>query len=90
MFGGLLLAIAGVCLVTPGFITDSFGFLLLLPPIRAALGKAILGKMQVSGQQHFHYHHHTSQRGPFGSREQDDIIEGEVVDEPSDSNKRLP
>jgi UPF0716 protein FxsA len=34
---GLILVIAGVMLVTPGFITDSLGFLLLLPPLRKAL-----------------------------------------------------
>ncbi len=33
-FHGILLALAGVLLFTPGFITDSAGFLLLLPPLR--------------------------------------------------------
>jgi len=33
-FHGILLALAGVLLFTPGFITDSAGFLLLFPPLR--------------------------------------------------------
>jgi len=33
-FHGILLALAGLLLFTPGFITDSAGFLLLFPPLR--------------------------------------------------------
>ena len=33
-FHGLLLALSGLLLFTPGFITDSIGFLLLVPPLR--------------------------------------------------------
>ncbi len=32
---GLMIAVGGTLLLTPGFITDIFGFLLLLPPTRA-------------------------------------------------------
>lgn len=38
----LLLAIAGICLITPGFLTDSLGFLLLLPVFRLWLLKTII------------------------------------------------
>lgn len=34
---GLLILIAGAVLLTPGFLTDTVGFLLLVPPIRAVL-----------------------------------------------------
>ncbi len=34
---GMMLAVAGALLLTPGFVTDSFGFLLLVPPVRQAL-----------------------------------------------------
>jgi len=33
-FHGILLALAGILLFTPGFITDSAGFMLLFPPLR--------------------------------------------------------
>lgn len=35
VFEGLCLAIAGILLLTPGFLTDTAGALLLLPPVRA-------------------------------------------------------
>lgn len=34
---GLLILIAGAVLLTPGFLTDTVGFLLLVPPVRAIL-----------------------------------------------------
>lgn len=37
MLDGLLILLAGGVLLTPGFLTDAFGFLLLLPPFRAWL-----------------------------------------------------
>ncbi len=40
-FDGLCLVAAGALLITPGFITDTAGFLLLMPPFRAYLRKII-------------------------------------------------
>jgi UPF0716 protein FxsA len=37
VFDGLCLLVAGALLITPGFVTDGFGFLLFLPPFRALL-----------------------------------------------------
>ena len=37
LFEGLLLVVAGALLLTPGFVTDSIGFLLLIPPLRQAM-----------------------------------------------------
>lgn len=37
LFEGMLLLIAGALLLTPGFFTDSIGFVLLIPPARRAL-----------------------------------------------------
>lgn len=34
---GLLILIAGIVLLTPGFFTDAIGFALLVPPVRTAL-----------------------------------------------------
>lgn len=48
---GLLIAVAGVLLVTPGFVTDSLGLLLLLPPTRALVrvwAMATLGRRLVA------------------------------------------
>jgi UPF0716 protein FxsA len=37
VFDGACLLVAGVLLLTPGFVTDAFGGLLLVPPVRRAL-----------------------------------------------------
>jgi UPF0716 protein FxsA len=42
LLNGLLILIAGILLLTPGFLTDAVGLLLLLPPTRA-LVRAIAG-----------------------------------------------
>ncbi|KHF26339.1 FxsA family protein [Solemya velum gill symbiont] len=37
MLQGILLAVAGISLLLPGFVTDTIGFLLLIPPLRHLL-----------------------------------------------------
>lgn len=63
---GFFLLVAGVCLFIPGFITDTFGALLLVPFIRLALGKAGMAHMVVKT-------YRSSNRG----QQEDIIIEGE-------------
>lgn len=47
MADGLMLAVAGPLLLTPGFVTDGFGFALLTPPIRAALASWVAKRILV-------------------------------------------
>lgn len=51
---GLLILIAGAVLLTPGFLTDAVGFLMLVPFVRAAIRSQVTGKLknkvQVVGQ----------------------------------------
>jgi len=42
---GAALVIAGIMLLTPGFFTDTIGFLLLIPPLREIIGRGIKMKM---------------------------------------------
>jgi UPF0716 protein FxsA len=51
MLEGMMLAIAGVLLLTPGFLTDTIGFLCLIPATRQALIRSILSNsnIQMSG-----------------------------------------
>ncbi len=42
MIEGVLLAVGGALLMTPGFVTDTMGFLCLLPVTRQFLAKAII------------------------------------------------
>ena len=74
---GLLLAVAGALLITPGFVTDITGFLILFPPSRAWIARVLLARVQVQG---FHAHtssaantHQQGQEGEASSR----TIEGE-------------
>lgn len=45
MIEGPLLALAGLYLLIPGFITDGLGALLLLPPVRRALARWMAARM---------------------------------------------
>lgn len=42
IFGGVMLAVGGALLLTPGFITDAFGFACLLPTTRKLMVAALL------------------------------------------------
>lgn len=42
MMEGALLMVSGLLLLLPGFITDAFGFLMLIPPVRKAFILAVL------------------------------------------------
>ncbi|HEY5720679.1 MAG TPA: FxsA family protein [Gammaproteobacteria bacterium] len=42
---GVLLLLAGALLLTPGFVTDGFGFVLLVPGARIALARALLRRV---------------------------------------------
>ena len=51
---GVLVALAGVLLVLPGFLTDTLGLLLLLPPLRRLVMAAVSLKMLSMVQTRFH------------------------------------
>jgi UPF0716 protein FxsA len=42
---GVLVIFGGALLITPGFITDVFGFLLLLPPTRALFRRVLVNRL---------------------------------------------
>jgi UPF0716 protein FxsA len=52
---GTLIMFAGVLLLTPGFVSDCFGILLLLPPVRAGLRGLVIRRLRrrVTAQQTF-------------------------------------
>jgi UPF0716 protein FxsA len=84
VFDGLCLLIAGALLLTPGFVTDLAGALLLMPPVRLLLGQLVARHIVASGQfqaQSFHtgaeHSRPQSAGGPHhsGHPGQDDIID---------------
>ena len=50
MLEGVVLLLAGVTLLTPGFFTDALGFLALVPPLRRALILKILERGIIHAQ----------------------------------------
>ncbi len=67
---GVMLLLAGALLLTPGFITDIVGFVLLVPSSRVALAKALLARGVLKTRAHFEQAHRESPDGR--------VIEGEV------------
>lgn len=51
LVSGLMIAIAGVLLLTPGFVTDTLGFLLFVPQLREAVWRFLRTKVVVVGGQ---------------------------------------
>lgn len=75
LFDGICIAIAGATLITPGFFTDTIGFLLLLPPFRAWLRHYIKNNTRIFMQS-------SSSFTSSGNRGRTDssVIEGEFVE----------
>lgn len=85
MAEGLLLVIAGVLLVTPGFITDGIGFLLSLPMTRPLIAKGLLKHLSVRVVNQSFDGDFAQYQQPHSTAQSDDIIEGEFErkDKPS-------
>jgi len=95
MVEGIVLAVGGALLVTPGFVTDVVGFSCLIPALRKAFVRLLMSRFTVivasrgqAGMTGFHSgtsaSHHAGNRhsgdGHSGDSRNGDVIEGEVVD----------
>lgn len=85
IFDGFFLLIAGVLLFTPGFVTDTVGFLLLVPPIRALIGWRIWQWLRTHGSLHME-RRHRSVDASFREVHDDD----DGADRPAGSRPSLP
>jgi UPF0716 protein FxsA len=56
LFDGVCLLVGGLLLLTPGFLTDTLGFALLIPPLRAILGRGVWAALARSRNVHFSVH----------------------------------
>jgi len=74
MAEGLLLAVAGALLITPGFVTDAIGFLILFPPTRMVIAQIILRRVQINGAHSFRGH---ADQQSGSEREHSQTLEGE-------------
>lgn len=72
MLEAITLAISGALLLTPGFVTDSIGFVGLIPICRRMFIKGLLYKIKITPLNKAETTFNHSQRGP-----NEDIIDGE-------------
>ena len=75
LFEGICLIISGVLLLTPGFLTDFFGFMLLVPPLRRVLGHYLWKTIQNSGTTRFVM---PGQANHYSSNDDGPIIDAEA------------
>jgi UPF0716 protein FxsA len=75
---GVVILVAGVLLVTPGFFTDAIGFIALLPPVRKHLiGKILKSRLSSMGQQAESPFQQTYEHRPSQTPRSPDVIEGD-------------
>ncbi|WP_336366983.1 FxsA family protein [Marinobacter sp. C2H3] len=95
---GLVLAAGGALLLTPGFITDTFGLLCLLPGSRQWLVRQAMKRLVISGQGASMQFGSgagpfAGGQGPFGPRgpfdQRGDVIDGEYQDHTERDHDRL-
>ncbi len=82
-FSGLCLVVGGLMLLTPGFITDTLGFILLLPPVQNALRRRLTRNIEVR----------TARQSGSPAEARPRVIEGEfetVDDDPPKAGADLP
>ncbi|CAM3740756.1 phage T7 F exclusion suppressor FxsA [Vibrio aerogenes CECT 7868] len=84
---GVLLAVAGVLLLTPGFMTDMMGMTVLLPGPRARLARYLMGKVVVQGQFNAGFGQNTYHHDHPGDSSEGQTYEGEY--EHKDDHDRL-
>ena len=76
VFDGVLVIFGGAFLITPGFITDIIGVLLLLPPTRSLFRRWLVRR----GGRLFGFSIATGRRAPAGTNGQDFDVEGTAIE----------
>ncbi|MGO2509440.1 MAG: FxsA family protein [Vibrio hibernica] len=90
---GIMLAVAGVLLLTPGFMTDFLGMMILLPGPRAIFAKQLMKRIKINtANQPFGGGFQSGNaQDPFRHSEHDqqgDVFEGEY-EKQTDEDKRI-
>lgn len=89
---GLMILIAAAVLITPGFITDLLGFLLLIPWVRRIIAPRIAKnfKPKVTGQSSFSFHSNVNISGMEGGKPKDPQarVDADFFDMPEDDDDK--
>ena len=82
-----MILVAGILLLTPGFVTDGIGFLLFVPPIRLAIWSAVASRINLRSATSFSQSNYDSthndtryqsdEPGPVIDLDEDDYSTGE-------------
>lgn len=87
---GFFLVIAGICLLIPGFITDAFGVLCLMPWFRLRVGSHLIKRLKENGGNFKTYRSSANSRGTAPSSSSQTIIEGDYTVVSSDDESDEP
>ena len=77
---GVMILVAGLLLLTPGFFTDAIGFALLAPPVRRAVWAMIRARVRISGV--------TIRTGPAAGAGQPGTVDGEFEEVDPERSRR--
>ncbi len=78
MMEGIVLAVGGALLITPGFLTDTLGFMCLIPATRRAMIRYLMRRSIIHGQGFYHQSRtHSGPGQPGRDQHQGRTIEGE-------------
>jgi len=81
---GVAILIAGALLMTPGFVTDAFGFACLIPPLRQTVIKNMIkkGVMNVAGQSGVFTSQTVHREGTnsYSENTPNNVIEGDYIE----------
>jgi UPF0716 protein FxsA len=85
MMEGLCLAIGGALLITPGFLTDSIGFICLIPVTRRALIRYIMANVSVKmggihGQQDLYTTSHENHSNRASNSDRPNVSSGRTFE----------
>ena len=83
---GAMILISGVLLLTPGFFTDTVGFLLLIPGVRAAIFKWAKANVKMK----VHTAQHQARTQPGWERPSEQTVDGDYEDITPDSQRSDP
>lgn len=81
---GMMILIAGMLLLTPGFFTDTLGLLLLVPAVREAVMRHLAARVRVTRVQMGATMRPEPHRAPYG----EGVIDGDYVVEDDDAGPR--
>lgn len=94
LFDGICILIAGVLLLTPGFVTDGFGLMLLVPGLRTIIARLFWQMASRSSRFEMHVHgagfQHRHEPGGGGDGGDGGVIEGEYREVPPEKVHSAP